>query len=95
MSSESRAATTLRVGRVGVLAAALGVGTAVAISLAGAASAETDQSADPASGTSSVGRTAERPTRAAERPTRAVRSAAVRRPANTGTAPAVRQSAVV
>ena len=102
MSSESRAATTLQVGRVGVLAAALGVGSAVAISLAGAASAETEQSAGPAAGASSVSRTAERPARAAERPARAaerpartVSSAAVRRPANTGTAPAVRRAAAV
>ena len=54
MSFESRAATTLQVGRVGVLAAALGVGSAVAISLAGAASAETEQSAGPAAGSRSA-----------------------------------------
>lgn len=91
-SASRRSALSLQVGRVGVLAAALGVGTAVAIALSTPASADAEQSPSrspsqspsgpsaPSSTASAAGTTARTTSVSrAQRPARAARSALTRR----------------
>lgn len=104
-SAPHRPTPSLQVGRVGALAAALGVGTAVAIALSTPASADTEQSsaapaatssAAPAAGVTARTTSVSRP----QRPARAARSAVARHstvPDSTisAAAPKIRQSASV